>query len=417
MYLPRSSPDEMWSILPLGGRLRTVLVALVAVGVLGGAFAAGLIGAPAVAGVENAFGPVDENTTVVETDITVSNPNPIGVSLGGVTVDYDVLLNDVSLANGSKEGVAVETGNSTLHVTTAADNDRIPPWWISHVRNDERTTVTVDTSVTSGTLGRTVDPPNVTRQIETDLLSQFNSTETRPINADQPLVSDPVLYVNETSAEWGEVTDSRTAMDLTFVVYNPKPYPIGVSELGYDVTMNDVAVGEGSTDSEYVVPPKSTESVEATVYIRNDRIDEWWVTHLERNQVTELRIDFDARLDLAETTVSVPLDPLTYTETIETDIFGTKPTDPGGDSTAENDGSTTQTETPSDTETRTETTSTDDDGILGDGAETTSAPTPTETATPTETTTATTETATPAETPTTPAETATTTDDDGGLLG
>jgi hypothetical protein len=132
------------------------------------------------------------------------------------------------------------------------------------------------------------------------------------------------------------------------------------------------------------------------------------VTHLERNQVTELRIDFDARLDLAETTVSVPLDPLTYTETIETDIFGTKPTDPGGDSTAGNDtddGSTTQTETPSeDTETRTETTPTDDDGILGDGTETTSAPTPTETATPAETTTATT-------------ETETTTDDDGGLLG
>ncbi|QCC48947.1 LEA type 2 family protein [Halobellus limi] len=393
----------MWSILLLGGRLRTALVALVALGVLGGgAFAAGVIGVPSVAGVENTFGPVDENTTVVETDLTVSNPNPVGASLGGLTVDYEVLMNDVRLANGTKEGVSVGTGNSTLNFTTAADNDRIPPWWVSHVRNDERTTVTVDTSVTSETVGRTVDPPNVTRQVETDLLSQFNSTETRPIDADQPLVSDPVLYVNETSAQWGEVTDSRTAMDLTFVVYNPKPYPIGVSELGYDISMNDVAVGDGSTESEYVIPPKSTETIEATVYIRNDRIDEWWVTHLERNQVTDLRIDFDARLDLADTTVTVPLDSLTYTETIETDIFGTKPTDPDatGESDAD-DSSESSTETPSEgTETPTETTSTDDDGLLGDGTETTSAPTPTETPTATETA--------------TPTETAT---DDGGLLG
>ncbi|MFD1599448.1 LEA type 2 family protein [Halobellus rarus] len=334
----------MWSILPVGGRLRTVLLVLVAAGLLGGgAFAAGVLGVPSVAGVENSFGPVDENTTVVETDLTVSNPNPIGVSLGGVTVDYDVLLNDVSLANGSKEGVAVGAGNSTLGFTTAADNERIPPWWVSHVRNGEETTVTVDTSVTSETVGRTVDPPNVTRQIETDLLSQFNSTETRPIDADQPLVSDPVLYVNETSARWGEVTESRTAMELTFVVYNPKPYPIAVSELGYDVTMNDVAVGEGATESEYVVPPKSTATVEATAYIRNERLDDWWVTHLERNQVTDLRIDFSARLDLAETTVSVPLDPLTYTTTIETDIFGTKPTDGAGsgdgDGAGDRDGS------------------------------------------------------------------------------
>jgi len=388
----------MLSSLLFGGRLRTVVVAIVAVGLLGGgAFAAGILGVPSVAGVENSFGPVNETTTVIDTDLTISNPNPVGASLGGVSVDYDVLMNDVALASGTKEGVAVGSGNSTLNFTTAADNDQIPPWWVSHVRNGEQTTVTVDTAVTSGTLGRTVDPPNVTRQVETDLLSQFNSTETRPVNADRAVVSDPVLYVNETSAQWGEVTDKRTAMELTFVVYNPKSYPIGVSELGYNITMNDVGVGEGSTESEYVIPPKSTETIEATVYIRNEKIDEWWVTHLERNQVTDLRIDFDARLDLGETTVTVPLDSLTYTETIETDIFGTKPADGDtNESSTQEDGSTgtaTTTEASSD---QTETS-------------TSSPPTATETETAEETTTASDETTTSTD--------GGTTTDDGGLLG
>lgn len=365
------------SLLALGGRLRIVVVALAVVGVLGGgAFATGVVGAPSVAGVENTFGPVNETTTVVETDLTVSNPNPVGASIGDVTVEYDVLMNDVSLASGVKEGVSVGTGNSTVNFSTAARNERIPPWWISHVRNGEETTVTVDTSVRSSTLGRTANPPNVTRQVETDLLSEFNSTETRPINADQPGVSDPVLYVNETRAEWGEVTESRTSMELTFVVYNPKSYPVAVSELGYDIAMNDVDVGDGATDSEYVVPPKSTETIEATVDIRNDRIDEWWVTHLQRNQVTDLRIDFSARLDLSTTTVTVPLDPLTYTTTIETDIFGTKPAD-GSATDGSESGSTGEGETDDGTAEA----STSDGSTSDDETETsTGAPTATETA-------------------------------------
>ncbi|MFA1610599.1 LEA type 2 family protein [Halobellus rubicundus] len=374
------------------GRLRTVVGALLVVALLvGGAFAAGVVGVPSVAGVENRFGPVNETTTVVETDLVVSNPNPIGVSLGGLTVDYDVRLNDVSLASGVKEGLQVGTGNTTVPFRTAARNERIPPWWVSHVRNGERTTVTVDTTVESSTLGSTVDPPNVTRQVETDLLSQFNSSETRPVNANRPFVSDPVLYVNETRAQWGTVTDAETPMRLDFVVYNPKPYPIGVSQLGYDITMNDVAVGNGTTDSEYVIPPKSSRTVEATVSIRNDRIDEWWVTHLERNQVTDLRIEFAARLELSTTAIRVPLDSLTYTRTIETDIFGTKPTGENGTATSET------------------ATATLSEGTSDDAATETASPTPTAAPTPDST-----ETATPSPTATSGDSGTTTTD--GGLI-
>lgn len=368
-----------------GGRIRSVLVVVVLVGLVGaGAFAAGVLGVPSVADVENRFGPVNETTTIVETGLTVSNPNPVGASLGGLTVDYDVLMNDVSLANGTKSGVDVGSGNSTLEFSTAARNEQIPPWWVTHIRNDERTTVTVDTSVQSSLLGRTVDPPNVTRQVETDLLSEFNSTETREVNADQPLVSDPVLYVNETSAEWGTVTDERTPMELTFVVYNPKSYPIGVSQLEYNTTMNGVIVGGGTTESEYVIPPKSTETIEATAVIRNDRIDEWWVTHLERNQVTDLRIDFAARLELSETTVRVPLDSLTYTTIIETDIFGTKPDEaPDEDGSSGGSETATATSTPDDDGDSTATPTPDGDGDSTATPTPTSAPTATPTPTPT----------------------------------
>ncbi len=75
-----------------------------------------------------------------------------------------------------------------------------PAWWVTHIDNGETTTVGIDATVTSSTLGGRSVSFSQERTIETDLLSQFNSTETRPVEADQPLVSDPVIYINETTA-------------------------------------------------------------------------------------------------------------------------------------------------------------------------------------------------------------------------
>jgi LEA14-like dessication related protein len=409
----------------LGTRRRVALTAVAAIVVLAGAsVAAGVVGAPSVSGVENRFGDVTNETTTIETTVDVSNPTPLGLRLGGVAVTYDVRMNDVRIARGEKSGVAVETGNATVNATTRMRNERIVPWWRSHVRNGEHTVVTVDPAVRSSTLDRTFDAPTVTREVDTDMLSQFNSTETRPVNASAPLVSDPVLYVNETSARWGAVNESVTPLHLRFVVYNPKPYPVTVSRLGYDISMNDVAVGDGTSESGHVIPPESTETIETATYVRNERIDEWWVSHLERNQVTDLRIDFHARLDLSGQTVRVPLDAVTYTETIETDFFGTKPTTNGtaGGDGEQSDAETTPTPTESTTGTATPTES-DDGGLLGGDTETPAeadGSTDTATATATETETET-ETTAPLP-PSSPTDDETTTDDgtatttDDGLL-
>jgi hypothetical protein len=147
--------------------------------------------------------------------------------------------------------------------------------------------------------------------------------------------------------------------------------------------MNDVQVGEGATERGYVVEPKSMETLRLRTLIANDKLDEWWVTHLRNGQVTRLRIDFHARIELASgTTVRVPLDALTYEETIETDIFGGgNASDGGADSpggeTATGDGTSTGTSTDGTVTTTGGTGTTDggatttDDGILDDGNGTT----------------------------------------------
>ncbi|SFR98514.1 LEA14-like dessication related protein [Halomicrobium zhouii] len=388
----------------LGSKLRVVAVGLgLLVAVAGAGAAAGILGAPSVAGIENHFGDVNETTTDVHTDIVVSNPNPVGVQLGGTTVDYAVEMNGITMATGTKAGVGVETGNSTVNATSRLHNDRIPEWWVSHLQNGETTALTVDADVHSSMVGQSFGAPSVEREIETDISSSFDSTETQPIDANQPLVSDPVLYLNETEGEWGEVTEAETPIVMAFTLYNPKDYPISASSIGYDVTMNGLAVGEGQTDRSVTIPPGETRTIEATTVIDNGLLDEWWVSHLERNQVTDLEIQFYARFDLSAAgagDIRVPLDSVTHE--IETDMFGNKDEYPTGsaenasasDGDASSDaGGEESTRTPTPDGTDGDSTATDDGDILSGGDDETepgsASPTSTATETPTETDTAT----------------------------
>lgn len=305
---------------------RIALVGLLLVGgTVGGAFAAGLLGVPSVAAMNNTFGEVTNETTTIETDLVVSNPNPVGIGLDDVSVNYTVSMNDIEMAQGGRDGVRVGTGNSTLGLETEMRNEAIPQWWVSHVRNGEQTTVDIDATVTSERLGRSVDFGR-SREIDTDLLGAFNSDETRPVNADSSLTDDPILYVNETRGEWGSVSESETPIDMAFTVYNPNLEPYVVSEIGYDVTMNGVEMASGQTDEGYVIPSGGSETIEFTTALQNRHLDEWWVTHLDEevrgHQASDLRIEFYAVIELPSgTELTVPLDELTYEETIETDIF------------------------------------------------------------------------------------------------
>ena len=315
--------------LVLGSKLKAILVAVaVLTASIGGAWALGIVGTPSVAAVENRFGAVDRTSTVVETDLVVNNPNPVGVTLGDTTINYSVAMNNISIAQGSKQGLNVDPGNTTLNFSTKMQNSKIPEWWVTHIRNGERTTVYIDAKAKTGLLGGRVFPFQETQPVETDIIGQFNSEETRPVNSGSlpPTLSNPVLYINETSASWGEVTANETPIPMTFVAYNPHTQPYTISEVGYEITMNGVGVGSGSTQGlAIVIPPKGTADIDTRTVIRNPTLDDWWVTHLRNDQVTNLKIDFYATVELPTgNEIRLPLDRLTYERRIETDIFGNK---------------------------------------------------------------------------------------------
>ena len=368
----------------LGGKIvaaSTLKAAVAVLGVvslsIGGAWAVGIIGAPSVVGVDNAFGPVNESTTTIESELVVNNPNPFGLRLGGLSVDYSVEMNGVRMATGGREGLGVNASdNTTIPVTTLMNNDRIPPWWTSHVENGENTTLVINASVHSDLLGQEFHP-QVERSVNTNVIGGFNSDEDRPIDVDELVAPNPVLWLNSTSGQWGYVSNETTEIDTQFELYNPNPTPVAVSEIGYEIRMNNVTMGEGATSSAVTINPGQMETVRATTALQNENLDEWWVTHLRNNQTTTLEVEFYARVDLSEYgggTVEIPLD--TIERTIETDIFGgssgsgdggtengtATPTDSG--TATPGDGTATPTPGDSSTSTPTPTPTPTDDGIL-----------------------------------------------------
>ncbi|SNZ13219.1 LEA14-like dessication related protein [Natronoarchaeum philippinense] len=322
-------PDSLDAVVPLllGSKLRIAgTVALSVVVVIGAAAGLGVLGVPSVAAVDNEFAGVNNSTTTIETDLVVSNPNPVGITLGDVRIDYTVSMNDVRVATGDREGVSLAPGNSTTELTTQMDNQQIPPWFASHVRNGEQSQLTVDANVTAERLGRSKQF-TITRPIQTDLLGQFSSNETRPVRADDsaltgsPLVESPVMYVNETDAEWGAVTSEETPINVDFVAYNPQDYPLTVSSIDYEITMNDVLVGQGSSETNAAIPSEATERVQTRTAITNANLDEWWASHLENDQVTDLQIRFYATVEVEGQSFRVPVRALDHQDTIETHIF------------------------------------------------------------------------------------------------
>jgi LEA14-like dessication related protein len=182
-----------------------------------------------------------------------------------------------------------------------------------------------------------------------------------------------VLYINSTRGSWdrSNLTRQQTPMDLDFTVYNPKQVPYTVTKVGYNITMNDVPVGAGETERGYVIDPASTETIRADTAIRNENLDEWWVTHLQRNQVTDLYIDFYLIVEVQGEQFRVDMDSIDYEKQIETDIFGTKNASSSG--SANSAGAETATPTQTDTddgllETSTETSLVNDSTEAGDSA-------------------------------------------------
>ncbi|MFC6765653.1 LEA type 2 family protein [Natrinema soli] len=128
-----------------------------------------------------AWGNATANRTPIDASATVTNPTPLPVPI--TEIRYTVQLNGVVVGEGTaaaERTVLEPDGTQTLEATAAIDNSRLNEWWVTHLRNDETSNLSVDFDATLeyGGVKRTVplDFISYERTFETDLLGAADSS-------------------------------------------------------------------------------------------------------------------------------------------------------------------------------------------------------------------------------------------------
>jgi len=132
------------------------------------------LGAPEVRSITHKWGEVTPEKTQVVTELKIYNPNPFPVPVK--EVDYTITMNDILMALGKSSGNAELPPRSEKEITvsTYIDNKKIPQWWVSHIRNQERSVMTVKGEMIFEIAGRTLNIPlpEYRKEFSTSIMAQ-----------------------------------------------------------------------------------------------------------------------------------------------------------------------------------------------------------------------------------------------------
>nr|WP_255457579.1 LEA type 2 family protein [Halorussus sp. JP-T4] len=274
---------------------------------------------PTVASVERDWSATDAGTRFSNT-VVVDNPNGANSTLSDVALDaeYRVALNDVTLVEDGTEAT-LAPGRTELEFGGNVGDRTIKRWWVSHVENGERTALTTESRAVAdlGFARLPVGLPAENRTFETDMLGGFASGDEAVTVRGRT-----VARLHDVNATWGDATLARSPMVIAGKVTNERSRPLTVVKFGYEITANDVVLADNESRVGTTIPGGTTQDIETTGYLDNDRIPEWWVSHLERGEQSELDVSYYAVVEYRGQQKRIALDSMSYTDTIETNAFG-----------------------------------------------------------------------------------------------
>jgi LEA14-like dessication related protein len=295
-----------------------VLVALVVL--LGILLATGVLAAPTVQNIDKGWGEVTDNTTEIETQVRVDNPNPIGIP-GIIDIEYTASLNDVVLTRNERSGIGLSPGSNTITLTSEMPNDRIADWWVTHVNNGEESTLRIDPSVSGPGFSQSLSTQTST--IETDLLSSFGGEGPETLTLD----NESFLILRDQRAAWGEATAETTPLSFTTTLENVHDYSVTLDGVAYEVSMNDVTLGSGQTTDGIEVAPGERGTLTVDAALDTAAFADWWPTHVRNNETSRMDVQLYGIVEKDGERRRVPLRLYQQRLEFDTDLLGEDGTD------------------------------------------------------------------------------------------
>lgn len=259
----------------------------------------------------------------IESEVWVNNQNPIGLSLEQTRLEYGLKMNEVKLAEGTKEGFSVQKGNQTVEFHTSLLQNNLQEWWVRHMRNDERSNLVVPMKVAlTGPIPLTIGETTYTDTVETDIESSLNNSASQIegvyegpqlLEGDSFLseLSRPEVEVTDATANFGEITMSQTQLIFKIDIKNRNIYPIPAPKFEGNLDLNNIRLAEWEANSATrteTIDPGKTKEVSFQADIDNSRIDEWLVTHIRNQEYSEAKLELRLRFETDGGSITVPTD-------------------------------------------------------------------------------------------------------------
>lgn len=261
---------------------------LLAVTVLGCADQAGL-GKPEIKDTTSEWGNVTSSTSEIITKVDVYNPNPVPLPLKDVLTK--VYMNDIKMGEGSAVKSQIDANsNSTILISTEIKNNRISEWWVSHIEDKEASNMSMKGDLVFDLRVTEFEYPiEKTKEIKTDILGGIN---VEPQEIDSP--GSGSISIESGKFRWEEVNEDSTELVATINLRNNNPEDTSILQVDYTVKMNDIKVAEKTNNVTEVIEPDSVAELTYTAEINNNKLDEWWVTHIENNEQSKIDVVMQA---------------------------------------------------------------------------------------------------------------------------
>lgn len=277
---------------------------------------------PVIEETTSEWGEVTDDTTEIQTSVQIVNENPPSFNeLVQLDVRHRTTFAEVVVIDETFRIDELPIGEGSLSVSAHKDHAVVPEWWAAHLNNDEHSAVetrlTGEADLAVTTLPLDLDDRAST--IETDLLADLNTEETHVVQDEE---TGATLVILETQAAWGHATPEEGPIDLTVALENAFHQPVTLSEIDYRVDVNGIVLADTRIDETYTLSPGERRTIHLQMVLDNSRMDNWWPTHIENDEVSVMNRTVDATIESGGERERIHLEFLSGDAVIETDLLG-----------------------------------------------------------------------------------------------
>jgi len=262
------------------------------------------IGKPEIKRITYGWGKVNSTTTEILVNVEVYNPNPFPIPLKDVVLR--LYMNGIEMGEGHAIKASIPAhSTSPVVIAIYLDNDKIPEWWVSHIKNGEKTVIRIDGYLVFKIFDFKY-PISFTKTVQTDILSFATN---KPVTVSVDGLS---VVVESLRSHWGKVTNRTTEIVSVAEVHNPNPIPIPVLGFDYTIKMNGIVVGSGSETMNVIIPPKGNAKLEFVTKIDNEKLKDWWVSHIKNGERTKVEVVISPKVKIAGRVLEFPIAKQTF---------------------------------------------------------------------------------------------------------